>query len=142
MFLSVIFGEFWLIFKLNFYFPTVCAVIIISFVASWCLTMRLLWSDDVHISVWPSIILPSLLLLFYLLFWLQFFSHFSFCFIFNFYFCLFHSDIFYKVRYLSSILVVDWRLVTVILVNVLLCCHQAVASFFLFGCSLPVISCR
>ena len=43
--------------------------------------------DAVSISVWPSIPLPSLLLLFYLLFCFQFFSHFCFVFTFNLSFC-------------------------------------------------------
>ena len=64
-----------------------CYFIVLLLLIPW---EYMLSSDAVSISVWPSIPLPSLLLLLYLFFCLQFFSHFSFVlFLFlNLYFCL------------------------------------------------------
>ena len=43
--------------------------------------------------------------------------------------------------YYYIILVVDWRLIPVILINILLYCYRVVASFFLSGCTFSFIGC-
>jgi len=78
--------------------------------------------------------LPFDLLLFYVLFCLQFFSHLPFVlFLFWTFLFVYFILFFYSIKSLSSILVSDLSWVTVILINVLLCCHRAVVFFFLSG---------